>query len=141
MAANPLSCVAGYYTLCEIERTHACQKAGQFADKLVAGLQKLIEKYKLPFVAFNQGSICHLETVGAMHFAIDWSKPWQIPDILKQTSLRKQEMEHVGAAYMAEGIVTLAGSRLYTSAAYTDDMLPDILTRFENVFMNVAKKA
>jgi glutamate-1-semialdehyde 2,1-aminomutase len=37
--------------------------------------------------------------------------------------------------------VTLAGNRLYTSAAYTDEMLPDILRRFENVFMNVAKKA
>lgn len=141
MAANPLSCVAGYFTLCEIERTEACRKAGQFGDKLTAGLQGLIEKYKLPFVAFNQGSICHLETVGAMHFAIDWSKPWQIPEILNQTSLRKQEMEHVGAAYTAEGLVTLAGSRLYTSAAYTDDMLPDILNRFENVFMNVAMKA
>lgn len=141
MAANPLSCVAGYVTLCEIERTHAIQKSGQFADKLIAGLQELIDQYKLPFVAFNQGSICHLETVGAMHFAIDWGKPWQIPGILKQTSLRKQEMEHVGAAYMAEGVVTLAGSRLYTSAAYTDDMLPDILSRFKNVFMNAANLA
>lgn len=141
MAANPLSCVAGYFTLCEIERTNACQKAGQFADKLIDGLQQLIVKYKLPFVAYNQGSICHLDTLGTMHFAIDWSKPWQIPGILTETSVRKQEMEHIGAAYMAEGLVTLAGNRLYTSAAYTDDMLPDILSRFENVFLNVAKKA
>lgn len=139
MAANPLSCAAGYHTLCEIERTGAIEKAGAFGDLLTRGLQNLIEKYKLPFVAFNQGSICHLETVGALHFAIDWTKPWQIPDILKQTSLRKQEMEHVGAAYMAEGIVTLAGSRLYTSAAYSEEMLPDILNRFENVFQNMAK--
>ena len=75
MAATPLSCVAGYYALCEIERTDAAKKAGDFGDKLILGLQKLIDKYKLPFVAFNQGSICHLETVGTMHFAIDWSKP------------------------------------------------------------------
>lgn len=141
MAANPLSCVAGYYTLCEIERTNAIQKSGEFADKLILGLQGLIDTYSLPFVAFNQGSICHLETVGAMHFAINWSKPWQIPEILKQTSARKQEMEHVGAAYMAEGIVTLAGSRLYTSGAYSDDMLPDILNRFENVFKNIGLKS
>lgn len=139
MAANPLSCVAGYHTLCEIERTGAIEKAGRIGDLLTIGLQKLIEKYSLPFVAFNQGSICHLETVGALHFAIDWSKPWQIPDILKQTSLRKQEMEHVGAAYMAEGLVTLAGSRLYTSAAYGEEMLPDVLSRFEKVFQHMAK--
>lgn len=75
-----------------------------------------------------------------MHYAINWSKPWQIPDVLKAVNERKEEMEHIGAAYMAEGLVTLAGSRLYTSAAYNDDMLPDILSRFENVFTQVAKK-
>lgn len=137
MAANPLSCVAGYNTLCEIERTNAAQKAGQMADLLIEGLQALIRKYDLPFVAFNQGSICHLETVGTMHFAIDWSKPWQIPKVLSETSKRKKEMEHMGAAYMAEGIVTLAGSRLYTSAAYTPEMIQDVLNRFENIFKNV----
>jgi len=137
MAANPLSCVGGYYTLCQIEQTNAAQKAGEFADKLVAGLKAMITKYKLPFVAFNQGSICHLETVGTMHYSINWKKPWTIPTVLKETSKRKSEMEHMGAAYTAEGIITLAGSRLYTSAAYTDDMLPDILARFERVFANV----
>jgi glutamate-1-semialdehyde 2,1-aminomutase len=137
MAATPLSCAAGYYTLCEIEKNDAPKKAGEFGDKLILGLQKLIEKYKLPFVAFNQGSICHLETVGTMHFAIDWSKPWKIAGIINETSVRKREMEHMGAAYMAEGIVTLAGSRLYTNAAYEDEMLPDILTRFERIFQNI----
>ncbi len=141
MAANPLSCVAGYYTLCEIEKTNAAQKAGQMGDKLINGLQKLIEKHDLPFVAFNQGSICHLETVGTVHFSINWSRPWKIPSVLKETSLRKKEMEHMGAAYMAEGIVTLAGSRLYTSAAYTDEMIGDVLERFDKVFDNVSIKA
>ncbi|CAM3548753.1 aminotransferase class III-fold pyridoxal phosphate-dependent enzyme [Paenibacillus lupini] len=138
MAANPLSCVAGYYTLCEIERTNAIQRSGQMADRLTAGLQTLISKYKLPFVAFNQGSICHLETVGTMHFSINWSKPWQIPRVLSETSKRKKEMEHMGAAYMAEGLVTLAGSRLYTSGAYTEEMIDDVLVRFDHIFKNVA---
>lgn len=30
MAANPLSCVAGYHTLCEIERTNAIEHAGKW---------------------------------------------------------------------------------------------------------------
>ncbi|WP_040952743.1 aspartate aminotransferase family protein [Gorillibacterium massiliense] len=139
MAANPLSCVAGYYTLSEIERTDAVRKSGEMGDYLTEGLQALIQKYKLPFVAFNQGSICHLETVGTMHYAIDWLKPWRIPAILSETSKRKKEMEHMGAAYMAEGIVTLAGSRLYTSAAYTKEMIDDVLLRFERVFQNIAQ--
>jgi glutamate-1-semialdehyde 2,1-aminomutase len=140
MAATPISCVAGYYTLCEIERTNAAQKAGQMGDRLTKGLQALIKKYDLPFVAFNQGSICHLETVGTLHFAIDWSKLWNVPKILKQTSIRQKEMEYMGAAYMAEGLVTLAGSRLYTSAAYNEEMIDDVLIRFENVFKNVSEK-
>lgn len=137
LAATPISCLAGYFTICEIEKSQAIQKAGAFADKLIAGLNDIIDKYGLPFVAFNQGSICHLETTGAMHFSLDWSRPWQIPEVLKQTSARKTEMEHMGAAYMAEGLVTLAGSRLYTSGAYEDDMLDDVLTRFDNVMQNV----
>ncbi|NLZ28099.1 MAG: aminotransferase class III-fold pyridoxal phosphate-dependent enzyme [Firmicutes bacterium] len=140
LAANPLSCVAGYYTICEMERTNAAQRAGQMGDRLTEGLQELIRKHNLPFVAFNQGSIVHLETVGTMHFAINIMKPWTIPGVIKATSERKTEMEHMGAAYMAEGLVTLAGSRLYTSAAYDEEMIDDALTRFDRVFANVAIK-
>ncbi len=136
MAATPISCVAGYHTLCEIERTNACETAGRMGDRLTKGLQERIKKYNLPFVAFNQGSICHLDNAGTMHFAIDWSKPWTIPGILKQTGVRQREMEHMGAAYMAEGLVTLAGSRLYTSAAYTEEMIDDALSRFDRVLAN-----
>jgi glutamate-1-semialdehyde 2,1-aminomutase len=138
MAATPLSSLAGYYTLCEMERTEAAAKAAEMGDMLTHGLQHLIDKYKLPFVAFNQGSICHLETVGTMHFSINWGKIWTVPNVLKETSLRKKQMEYMGAAYMAEGLVTLAGSRLYTSAAYTPAMIEDALSRFERVFQNVA---
>ncbi len=140
MAANPLSCVAGYYTICEIERTNAARKAGQIGDYLVTGLKELIKKYSLPFVVFNQGSIVHLETVGTMHFVIDWKKIWTIPAVMKATAERKTEMEHMGAAYMAEGLVTLAGSRLYTSAAYTAEMVDEALVCFDRVFANVAIK-
>lgn len=133
MAATPISCVAGYYTLCEIERTNACEVAGRAGDRLTRGLQELIKKYQLPFVAFNQGSICHLDNAGTMHYDVDWSKPWTLPAVLKQTGIRQKEMEHMGAAYMAEGIVSLAGTRLYTSAAYTDEMIDDVLSRFDRV--------
>lgn len=136
MAATPLSCVAGFYAISEIERTNACEKAGRMGDRLTKGLQEIIHKNKLPFVAFNQGSICHLDNAGTMHFSVNWKKPWQIPGVLKETSIRQKEMEHMGAAYTAEGIITLAGSRLYTSAAYTEEMIDDVLIRFERVLSN-----
>ena len=139
MAATPISCVAGYYTIDEIEKTGACEKAGRMADRLVKGIQASVEKYDLPFVVYNQGSICHVDTVGTMHFSIDWSKPWQLPKVLKETSARQKEMEHMGAAYMAEGIITLAGNRLYTSAAYDEEMIDDVIGRFDKAFANCGK--
>ena len=139
MAATPISCVAGYYTLEEIDKQNACQRAGILGDRLTAGLQNIIDKYNLPFVAFNQGSICHMETVGTMHLSIDWHKPWQIPAVLKESDVRKAEMQHMGAAYMAEGIVTVGGSRLYTSAAYNEEMIDDALSRFDRIFSKCVK--
>jgi glutamate-1-semialdehyde 2,1-aminomutase len=135
MAANPLSSAAGYFTLKEIERIDACAVAGRAGDRLTRGIQGLIEKRGLPFVAYNQGSICHLETVGAMFIKLDYLK---IMKVLKEIKVRKSMMEAYGAAYAAEGLVTLAGSRMYTSAADTDEVIDDAIARFDKVFANVA---
>ena len=140
MTANPLSCCAGYFTLEEIDKQNACQKAGEMGDRLTQGLQELVTKHGLPFVVWNEGSVCHLETVGTMHYSIDWCKPWKIPGVLSATSERKKEMQYMGAAYMAEGLVTLAGSRLYTNAQYTPELIDEALRRFDRVFANVAVK-
>jgi len=131
MAANPLSAAAGYFTLREIEKRDACAVAGRAGDRLTRGLQEAIARRGLPFVAYNQGSICHLETVGAMFLKIDYLR---IAKVLKEIKLRKHLMEEYGAAYAAEGLVTLAGSRMYTSAADTDEVIDDAIARFERVF-------
>jgi glutamate-1-semialdehyde aminotransferase len=128
LSANPLSCVAGYYALLEMERTDAPVIAGQAGDRLTKGLQKIIDKYGLPFVAFNQGSIVHLETSGVM--LLDLKHPIRL---LKELKPRRNMMEEMGAAYMANGVVTLAGSRMYTSIADTDAVIDDALARFDGV--------
>lgn len=144
LAANPLSSYAGYCAIKAIAENDACVKAGRAGDRLTAGLQKLIEKHKLPFVAFNQGSIVHLECTGAMSF--DFSSRFLVKSAIgllknkKRMLLRKEVMENMGAAYMAAGIVTLAGSRLYTSMADTDEVIDDALTRFDKVFAMVEEK-
>ncbi len=137
MAANPLSSAAGYYTLCEIEKRDAAVKAGRAGDRLTKGLQKIIKKYKLPFVAFNQGSVCHLETVGTLILDVPWSRPWKIPGTIKEARSRKEVMEEMGAAYMAEGLVTLAGSRIYTNAMQDDEVIDEALKRFDRVLGSI----
>jgi len=46
-------------------------------------------------------------------------------------------MEEMGAAYMANGLITLAGSRMYTSMADTDEVIDEALKRFESVLSSV----
>ena len=117
--------------------------AGRAGDRLTDGLKALIDKYGLPFVAYNQGSIVHMETTGAMSF--DFSShnfAKSALGLLKNKDMmyeRKDSMERMGAAYMANGIVTLAGSRMYTSLADTDEVIDEALNRFENVFKHVVK--
>ena len=128
LSANPLSCVAGYYALLEMERLDAPVLATKAGDRLTKGLNQMIEMLGLPFVAYNQGSIVHLETSGTM--LLDFKNPIRL---LRELNPRKHMMEEMGAAYMAEGVITLAGSRMYTSMADTDDVIDDALARFESV--------
>jgi glutamate-1-semialdehyde aminotransferase len=134
LSANPLSCVAGYYALVEMDRTNAAVIAGRAGDRLTLGLSAIIEKYDLPFVAYNQGSIVHLETAGTM--LLDFKNPLKL---MKEIKSRKHMMEEMGAAYMANGLITLAGSRMYTSMADTDEVIDDALARFESVLKECYK--
>ena len=65
LSANPLSCAAGYYSFLKWNERmrRSLRKSGRPIDQ---GLNQMIEKYGLPFVAYNQGSIVHLETAGTM---------------------------------------------------------------------------
>jgi len=132
LSANPLSCAAGYFAITEMERTGAPVLAGMAGDRLTAGLERIIEKYGLPFVAYNQGSIVHLETSGVM--LLDLKHPLRFAQQMKP---RKHMMEEMGAAYTANGLITLAGSRMYTSMADTDEVIDDALERFERVLSSV----
>jgi glutamate-1-semialdehyde 2,1-aminomutase len=57
--------------------------------------------------------------------------------LLREVKPRKHMMEEMGAAYMSQGLVTLAGSRMYTSMADTDAVIDDALNRFETVLSSV----
>jgi glutamate-1-semialdehyde 2,1-aminomutase len=129
LSANPLSCAAGYFAIEEMARTNAPVIAGRAGDRLTKGLQRLIDQHGLPYVAYNQGSIVHLECSGVM--LLDMHHPVKL---LRENKTRKQLMERMGAAYAAHGLITLAGSRMYTSMADTDAVIDDALARFGQVF-------
>jgi glutamate-1-semialdehyde 2,1-aminomutase len=131
LSANPLSAAAGYFAILEMERTNAPVRAGAAGDRLCAGLQEIIEDLDLPFFVYNHGSILHLETHGVL--LLDVTDPDFFPKLLQ----RRKIAEEMGAAYSAEGIITLAGSRLYTSMADTEDVIAEALAGFRHVLESV----
>jgi glutamate-1-semialdehyde 2,1-aminomutase len=131
LSANPLSCAAGYYAIKEIVEQDAAAKAGRNADKLTAGINKLIEKYGLPFVAWNTGSIVHFEVAGMMYIDI------RDPDFFKKMVAKRTAVEEFGAGLTANGVITLAGSRIYTSMADDDTTIDITLKAFDNVLGNI----
>jgi glutamate-1-semialdehyde 2,1-aminomutase len=128
LTANPLSCAAGYFAIQEMRRTDAAVKAGRAGDRLRRGLDEIISRLRLPYVAYNMGSIVHLQTSGVMLMSMR-----QPLKVIKEAGPRKHMMEEMGAAFSAHGIITLAGSRIYTGLADTDAIVDDALNRFEDV--------
>jgi glutamate-1-semialdehyde 2,1-aminomutase len=61
------------------------------------------------------------------------------PRIFTEVNERKHIMEEFGAAFSAEGIISLAGSRLYTSMADTDEVIDEALERFESVLKDIVE--
>ncbi|NVM77529.1 glutamate-1-semialdehyde 2,1-aminomutase [Duganella sp. SG902] len=132
LSANPLSCVAGYHALKEVIDTDAAGKAGRAGDRLRKGLEQIIERRGLPYVAYNMGSIVHLQTSGVL--LLDTGNLYKLWRVKDEAKARKHMMEEMGAAYSAHGLITLAGSRIYTSLADTDAVIDDALNRFDDVF-------
>jgi glutamate-1-semialdehyde 2,1-aminomutase len=128
LSANPLSCAAGCFAIQEMRRTNAAWKAGRAGDRLREGLEDIICRLNLPYVAYNLGSVVHLQTSGVMLMSM--RNPIKV---LREASSRKHMMEEMGAAFSAHGIITLAGSRIYTGLADTDAVIDDALNRFEDV--------
>jgi hypothetical protein len=59
------------------------------------------------------------------------------PELFDKLGPRTDLLGEMSMAFSAEGMVTIAGSRLYTSAAHTDAVIDDALTRFERVFARI----
>lgn len=64
---------------------------------------------------------------------LDTSSLWKLFRLKDEARRRKHMMEEMGAAFTAHGLISVAGSRLYTSLADTDEVIDDALNRFDDV--------
>ncbi|MEU2995613.1 aminotransferase class III-fold pyridoxal phosphate-dependent enzyme [Streptomyces sp. NPDC001758] len=131
LSAGPLSAVAGYHTLREMERTGAPAAAARAGDRLRSGLAGLINKHGLPFVTYNFGSIVHLHTTGAFHLKLT------DPDFSAQLARRRVLPTRLAVALAAEGLVVPVTGRMFTNAAMDERTIEDVLGRFDRVFSDI----
>jgi glutamate-1-semialdehyde 2,1-aminomutase len=133
MGANPITASAGYWALRFIEDENAVQRAGDAGDKLTRGLNDLFGRLGFPFFAYNFKSIVHFETAAPV--AVDLREKDAIPNALN----RKKAVDDLGAALLAEGVITKYGNRAFTSMAHTDEDIESTLEAFEKVLSLIPK--
>jgi glutamate-1-semialdehyde 2,1-aminomutase len=124
--------VAGNYALLVAQLPDAAGVAGGAGYRRCKCLKGMIGRSGLPYVSYNMGCIVHLQTSGVL--LLDTSNVFKLLRLKDEARRRKHMMEEMGAAYTAHGLITLAGSRIYTSLADTDDVVDDALNRFDDVF-------
>jgi hypothetical protein len=61
---------------------------------------------------------------------LDFKDPLRL---LRELKPRRNMIEEMGAAYMSQGLITLAGSRMYTSMVDSDEVIDEALGKFEKV--------
>jgi glutamate-1-semialdehyde 2,1-aminomutase len=135
LSANPISCVAGYTAICELERTNAPAKMKVAADQFTRELASLADKYNVPAAIFNQGSILHLDLCGVQHLTsfIDDEEILENTFVLLPEASRR--MKEFAMALAAEGLIVAGGNKMFISLA-TIPVLDDALAIFERVFAN-----
>jgi len=131
LTANPMSCVAGYYSLLKMEREDVCGKAAHASERLGKGIQKIFDKYDLPFVVWIQPAIVHIDVTGMLDFTLSDESP---EVYAARKAERAAAQNEFAMALLAEGFVTLVGKRFYTSSADTDEVIDATLERLDNLF-------
>ncbi len=134
MAANALSVKACYHALKLVEEHNASEKAAAFAEKLTGELNKLFDtRPDLPFFAYNQKSIIVYDTTA--FFSVDITRD----DAFMQIMDRMKASKEYQLAILNQGIMTLAGSRMYTCMQHDDEALGKTIAAWEHLLSLIPK--
>ncbi|HPX70798.1 MAG TPA: aminotransferase class III-fold pyridoxal phosphate-dependent enzyme [Bacillota bacterium] len=135
LSANPVSCVAGYTNICEMERTNCHEKLKEAADKFTRRVAELADKHKLPAAVFNQHSILHIDLCGIQHLTSHRDDDDIIENVFAILPGANLRMKEFAMALAAEGLIVAGGNKAFISLA-TIPVLDDALAVFDRVFAN-----
>ena len=131
IAANPLTCAAAYYAIKFVEETNATEKAIRAGNRLSIGLNKVFDKYDLPWFSYNYGGIVHFHT--SCLFGLSMTDSKQAGELPK----RKDFMGEMGAALVDQEIISVAGSRFYTCMLHSDDIVDQTIGKIDNICQKI----
>ena len=131
IAANPLTCAAAYYALKFIEETNATEKAIRAGNRLSTGLNKIFDKYDLPWLSYNYGGTVHFHTSCPVGVNMNDSKQ------MGELPRRKDFMGEMGAALVDQEIISVAGSRFYTCMLHSDEIVDQTIGKIENICQKI----
>ena len=131
IAANPLTCAAAYYAIKFVEETNATEKAIRAGNRLSIGLNKVFDKYDLPWFSYNYGGTVHFHTSCVLGLNMGDSK--QAGELPK----RRDFLGEVGAALVDQEIISVAGSRFYTCMLHSDDIVDQTIGKIDNICQKI----
>ncbi|MFX1311809.1 MAG: aspartate aminotransferase family protein [Promethearchaeota archaeon] len=131
LAANPLTCAAAYYAMKLVEETGATKKATKAATRLSTGLNEIFSQYELPWFSYNFGGTVHFHT--SCVFGLDLGDSKQAGQI----PVRKEFMEHMGAALVDQELISVAGSRFYTCLLHTDKIIDETIQKINKICQKI----
>ena len=135
LAANPISCIAGYTALCELERTDCHAKLETAAEQFSRDLTDLTNKYKIPAIVTHHGSVMQIDVTGFKHIAT--FKNYSPEEIKAKRTIGARRMNEFAMALAAEGVIVAAGNKTFLNLQ-TIDVLGDALDAYERVFKKMA---
>jgi len=135
MAANALSTCACYHALRLVDEYKAYDKAAAYAEKLTKELNDLFEKRPdLPFFAYNQQSIIIYDTTA--YFNVDIEHPDAFMQIMNRMKIAKEYQ----LAITAQGVMCLAGSRMYACMQHDEYALGKTLEAWQHLLSLIPKQ-
>lgn len=134
-----LSSILAYRAIKAVESSSAISSAAELGDRLTAGLTKLIDKYELPFLAYNVGSIVHLDTQGLSAYTYTERNLFaglydRFSGVKKKKINRILHTRYMNAAFIAHGVVSVGGTTMYLTAAHTAADVDRALKAFDRAF-------
>jgi glutamate-1-semialdehyde 2,1-aminomutase len=131
LSANPVSCVAGYTAICELERTDAHEKLDKAAEKFSRDLADLANKYSVPAVITHHSSIMQIDITGFKH--ITTFEEYSDEVIKEKRAAASRLMNEFAMALVAEGVIVAGGNKTFLNLQ-TIDVLDSALASYERVF-------